>query len=146
MEAAALAPVSGDGKFREAEAADDDALRSSRGGTGIANRSISPSQEPHANASSFVHSHRASPSVPLLDGFHATAADEMGRRVAGFDFPRAPTASAVGWSGNGRHPASAICSRRAGKFGGPARGKKAGQLELHVFERDARVLHRAVQA
>ncbi len=48
--------------------------------------------------------------------------------------------------GNGRHPAAAVGSRRAGEFRGHARGQNSGKSQLHDLERIARLLRGAVRA
>src|SRR2546429_8614126 len=57
----------------------------------------------------------------------------------------APIAKALERTGNDRHPAAAVGSRRAREFRGHVDGQSAGKSELHGFERNAVLVRAAVQ-
>ncbi len=91
-------------------------------------------------------SHRAPASVAICDGRCAAAASALGSGAAQLDFPRAAAQENLGGPGNGGRAAAAFRAGRDAEFCGDARGQNSRESELHVVERNARLVRRAMQA
>ena len=146
VEDAAIDSVPGHREFREADAGDFDAFRSTRGGAATADRGVPVSQKTDAHTAARIYPHCAWFAFSLRDGRQAAGANELGNGAAERDFARATVAQHVGGTGNGWDFAAAVGAGRAGEFCGGAVGEDPGQFELHLVERDARIMRAAVRA
>ena len=102
-------------------------------------------KEPLAHAPSHARPHGAPSSFSLCHGRQATTAHEVGRGAAELPFFWRDACEKLGRTGNGRHSASAIRAGRAREFRGDALRKDSGEFELHIVERNARIVCRAMQ-
>ena len=70
----------------------------------------------------------------------------MGQRASQLHFSRTTPAPGLGRPRNGRDPAPAVGSRRAGEFRRVAQRKNPREYELHRVQRNSRVLRATMQS